>query len=156
MPKKHNGFLLFVGRIVPEKGVKEAIEVAKKSRQRLIIAGTVFPANRKYFNEHVKPHLNDKIKYVGYIERSKLLDYYQQAKALLMPLQWEEPFGMNMIESMACGTPVIALRRGSVPEVEVHNQTGFIADSIDEMAGYVAKLKTIDRTACREHVVKNF
>jgi glycosyltransferase involved in cell wall biosynthesis len=155
-PQKHNGHLLFAGRIVPEKGVKEAIEVAQKAGMPLLIAGPVFPDNRKYFNEHIKPHLGDTVKYLGYLNRDRLLTCYQDAKALLMPIQWEEPFGMNMIEAMACGTPVIALNRGSVPEVVKDGETGYIVNTIDEMVAAVHNLDKIDRSACRKHVEENF
>jgi glycosyltransferase involved in cell wall biosynthesis len=111
---------------------------------------------QSYFDETVKPYLGEQIEYLGYIERDKLLPYYQDAKALLMPIQWEEPFGMNMIEAMACGTPVIAFRRGSIPEVVIDGKTGFIVDTFDEMVEAIKKIDTIDRNACREHVTRNF
>lgn len=155
-PKKHNGHLLFTGRIVPQKGVREAIEVARRTGLSLYIAGPVFPDNRKYFDEEIKPHLNDRIRYVGFVKRNELLRYYQDAKALLMPIQWEEPFGMNMIEAMACGTPVIAMNRGSVPEIVKDGVTGYIVDTVDEMVDAVARLDSLDRSACRAHVEQSF
>ncbi len=153
---KAGKYLFYAGRIVPEKGVKEAVALAVKTNQELVIAGPVFPDNRTYFNKHVKPFLGEKIKYIGYIERHNLPKYYQQAKALLMPIQWDEPFGLNIIEAMACGTPVIALSRGSVLELIVDGKTGFIANSLEEMAGAIKKIDTIDRQACRQHVENNF
>ncbi len=154
--EKAGDYLLFAGRIVPEKGVKEAVEIARRSGEKLIIAGPVFPNSQKYFNKFVKPFLNDKIKYVGYIARDKLADYYKNAKALLFPLQWEEPFGLTLIEAMACGTPVIALRRGSIPEVVEHGKTGFVVDSVNEMVLALQDINKIKRADCRAHVCKNF
>jgi glycosyltransferase involved in cell wall biosynthesis len=122
----------------------------------LIIAGPIFPDNRVYFNKYIKPHLNEKIRYIGYIDRDKILTYFQQAKAMLMPIRWEEPFGRTIIESMACGTPIIAIGRGSVPEIVVDGKTGFVVKSVNEMIKAVGRLDTINRADCREHVVKNF
>ncbi|HSX02706.1 MAG TPA: glycosyltransferase family 4 protein [Candidatus Saccharimonadia bacterium] len=154
--EEHDGYLLFAGRIVPEKGVKEAIQVAQQANQRLLIIGPTYPDQQEYFDAHIKPHLNERILYLGFLEREHLIKYYQMAKALLFPIQWEEPFGLTMTEAMACGTPVIALRRGSVAEVVKHNKTGFVVDSLAEMAAAVQKIDTIKRQDCRDHVVKNF
>ena len=152
----HDGYLLFAGRIVPEKGVKEAIQVAQMSGQRLLIIGPTYPDHQDYFDHHVKPHLNEKILYLGLMEREHLIKYYQMAKALLFPIQWEEPFGLSMVEAMACGTPVIALRRGSVPEVIKHGKTGYVVDSMAEMAAAVGKIEKIRRQDCRQHVEQSF
>jgi glycosyltransferase involved in cell wall biosynthesis len=154
--EEHDGYLLFTGRIVPEKGVKEAIQVAQQSGQRLLIIGPTYPEYQDYFDTQVKPHLNERVLYLGFMEREHLTKYYQMAKALLFPIQWEEPFGLAMVEAMACGTPVIALRRGSVPEIVKHNKTGFVVDSLAEMAASVDKLDKISRQDCRTHVEKYF
>lgn len=153
---EHEDYLLFAGRIVPEKGIKEAIQVAEATNHRLLIIGPVYDDQREYFEQYIKPHLNDKILYLGFMEQEQVIKYYQKAKAFLMPLQWEEPFGLVMTESMACGTPVIALRRGAAPEVIDHGKTGFICDHIQDMADAVAKVDTIDRRACRDRVIKHF
>jgi glycosyltransferase involved in cell wall biosynthesis len=149
-------YLLFAGRIVPEKGVKEAIQVAQATDQRLLIIGPVYDGEQDYFDQYIKPHLNEKILYLGFVEREQVVRYYQKAKALLMPIQWEEPFGLTMIEAMACGTPVLAMRRGSVEEVVDNGKTGYIVDSITEMSDAVANIPKIKRKNCREHVQKNF
>jgi glycosyltransferase involved in cell wall biosynthesis len=149
-------FLLCAGRIVPEKGFKEAIEVAQATGHRLLIIGPVYPDHQGYFDQYIKPHLNDKILYLGYIEREQMYRYYQKAKAFLMPIQWEEPFGLTVVEAMACGTPVIALRRGAIPEVVKNNKTGFIVNSIAEMTDAVKKIERINRADCRDHVAQNF
>ncbi|MGH7196998.1 MAG: glycosyltransferase family 4 protein [Candidatus Saccharimonadales bacterium] len=149
-------YLLIAGRIVPEKGIKEAIQVAQATDHRLLIIGPVYPDNQGYFDQYIKPYLNDKILYLGYMEQEQLACYYKKAKAFLMPIQWEEPFGLTMIEAMACGTPVIALRRGAVQEVVADGKTGFVVDSITEMIEAVQKIDTINRADCREHVLQNF
>lgn len=154
--EEHEDYLIFAGRITPEKGVKEAIEVAKQSGRRLFIVGPVAEANQEYFNQYVKPQLNDKILYLGFMEQEQLVRYYQKAAALLMPIQWEEPFGLTMIEAMACGTPVIALRRGSVAEVLEDGKTGFICDHVQDMVEAVAKLDKISAKDCRKHVEQHF
>ena len=149
-------YLLCAGRIVREKGFKEAVEVAQATGHRLLIIGPVYPDHQGYFDQYIKPHLNDKILYLGYIEREQMYRYYQKAKAFLMPIQWEEPFGLTVTEAMACGTPTIALRRGAIPEVIKNNKTGFIVNSIADMIDAVGKIDRIDRAACREHVAQNF
>ncbi len=153
---EHEDYLLYLGRIVPEKGVKEAIQIAEATNNRLLIIGPVYPAAQGYFDQYIKPYLNDKILYLGYIERDKLRPYYQKAKALLSPIQWEEPFGMTSIEAMACGTPVIAIARGSMPEIIKHEKTGYLVNSVGEMIEAVRKVNKLDRRACREHVKAHF
>lgn len=154
---EHDGYLLFEGRITPEKGIKEAVTVARQSGERLLIVGPLqSSANKKYFDTHVKPYLGEKIVYLGCKPHAEVKKYFQRAKALLMPLQWEEPFGITMIEAMACGTPVIALRRGSASEVVRDGITGFVVDTVEQMTRAVKRLPGIDRAACRQHVVANF
>lgn len=150
--EKPGDYLFFSGRIVPEKGVSQAVHIARQTGQRLIIAGLVFPNDQPYFDQHIKPYLNDKITYVGYIEREKLATYYQNAKALLVPVQWAEPFGMTMVEAMACGTPVIGLNTGSIPEVVAHKKTGFVVNTVQDMIQAIPQLDSISREACRQRV----
>lgn len=149
-------YLMYAGRIVPEKGVKEAIQVALQTGRRLIITGQVLPNFQWYFDEHIRPHLNDRILYLGLIDQNQLAKYYQKASALLMPIRWEEPFGLTMAEAMSCGTPVIAFRRGSVPEVIVDGKTGFIVENTSEMADTIENIGKIKRQDCRQHVEKHF
>ncbi len=153
---EHEDYLLYVGRIVPEKGIKEAVQIAEATDHRLLIIGPIPPNSQGYFDQYVKPYLNEKILYLGLIERNRLLPYYQNAKAFLAPLQWEEPFGVTIIEAMACGTPVIAIARGSMPEIIKDGKTGYLAASIGEMIEAIGKVNRIDRRACREHVKANF
>ncbi len=151
---KHDDYLLFTGRLQPEKGVAEAVEAAIAANERLIIAGP--PVTGEYWDTKIKPYLNERIKYVGFVPYKDLYKYYQKAKALLVPIQWEEPFGLVMTEAMACGTPVIAFNRGSVPEIVVDGKTGFIVNTVEEMAAAIKKIGQIDRAACRKHVENNF
>jgi len=152
--KDHDNYLLFVGRLHPEKGVAEAVEVARRSGEKLLIIGP--PVTGEYWDKKVAPYLNKKIQYLGYVPYKKLYQYYQRAKATLVPIRWEEPFGLVMTESMACGTPVIAFRRGSVSEIVVDNKNGFIVDTVDQMIAAVKKIGQINREDCRAHVEKKF
>ncbi|TFG35116.1 MAG: glycosyltransferase, partial [Parcubacteria group bacterium] len=120
----------------------------------LVIVGP--PVTGSYWEERIKPYLGDKIKYTGHIPYRELCNYYQKARAILVTIKWEEPFGLVMIESMACGTPVIAFRRGSVPEVIEDKKTGFIVENIKEMAEAIKKIDSIKRKDCRKHVENNF
>lgn len=149
-------YLMFSGRITPDKGVKEAVQVAIQSNRRLLIAGSLSKPAYWYFDEHIKPYLNDKILYLGMLDKEQLVKYYKKAAAVLMPIQWQEPFGLSMAEANACGTPVIAFNRGAVPEVIVDGKTGFIVDNSAEMILSIAKLNKIKRKDCRDHVEKNF
>jgi glycosyltransferase involved in cell wall biosynthesis len=153
---KHEDYLLYTGRITPEKGVKEAIQVAQATNHRLLIIGPVPPCNQGYFDQYIKPYLDDQILYLGFIERDKILPYYQKAKALLVPIQWEEAFGLTTIEAMACGTPAIAISRGSMPEIIQDGKTGYLVKSVGEMIEAVHKINKINRRACREHVMAHF
>ncbi|MGH7141855.1 MAG: glycosyltransferase family 4 protein [Candidatus Saccharimonadales bacterium] len=154
--RQHDNYLLFVGRIVPEKGVHKAIEVAKKTGHRLVIIGPTYEDKIDYFNTRIKPHLSKQIEYLGFIDHRKLKKHFQHAKALLSPIQWEEPFGLTMVEAMASGTPVIAFNRGSVPEIVADGETGYIVDSLKEMVEAVGKVDKISRRACHERVVECF
>jgi glycosyltransferase involved in cell wall biosynthesis len=149
-------YLMYAARLVPEKGVKEAVQVALKTDRRLIITGQVTPTSQWYFDEHVKPHLSDKILYLGMIDKAQLAKYYQKAAALLVPIHWEEPFGLTMAEAMSCGTPVIAFRRGSVPEIIRDGKTGFIVDNTADMIDAIENIGKIKRQDCRKHVEQNF
>ena len=152
--KPKGNYLLFVGRLHPEKGVAEAVEVARKTDEELFILGP--PVTGEYWDKKIKPYLGEKIHHIGVIPRQELYKYYGNAKATLVPIQWEEPFGLVMIESMATGTPVIAFRRGSVPEIVVDKKTGFVVDTTEEMIEATKKIDLIDRRFCRTHIETNF
>lgn len=149
-------YLLIAGRIVPEKGFKEAVQVARQTGNRLLIIGPTYPDTQDYFDQYIKPYLSDQILYLGFIENDQMWRYYQKAKAFLTPVQWEEPFGLTTIEAMACGTPTISLRRGAAPEIIQDGKTGYLVDSIAEMAAAVDKIPAIKRADCRDHVKAMF
>ncbi len=152
--KDHDDYLLFAGRLIDQKGVFEAIQAARLTGSKLYIAGS--PPSGEYWDRKIKPNLSAKIKYLGNIPRKKLAFYYRNAKAVLFPIKWEEPFGLVMAEAMACGTPVIAFGRGSVPEIVENGVTGFIAGNVKEMAEGIRKLNRISRAACRARVDDKF
>ncbi|MCS7203994.1 MAG: glycosyltransferase family 4 protein, partial [Thermodesulfovibrio sp.] len=153
-------FLIFLGRSSPEKGIVEAIEVAKKAGEKLYVFAKVDPVDKEYFESKVKPMIDgDQIVFKGEVEFEEKVSYLAKAKAMLFPIQWREPFGLVMIEAMACGTPVIAPERASVPEIIIDKVTGFIVSQknmIDEMVEKIKYLNKIDPKKCREHVEKNF
>jgi glycosyltransferase involved in cell wall biosynthesis len=148
-------YLLCFGRIHPDKGAAEAIEVARSAGRRLLIAGVV--QDQDYFRREVAPRLDgDRVRYVGSVgpaERGELLG---GADALLHLINFNEPFGLSMIEAMACGTPVIARPRGSVPEIVRHQETGYIVDDLDEAVAAVGRLGEISRERARRHVEERF
>ncbi len=154
--KKEGDYLLFVGRMFPEKGVHHAVQVAKKMGEKLKLIGPISEGDKDYWNNKIKPFLNDKITYEGSVPQEKLASFYQSARAVLMPIEWEEPFGLVMTEAMACGTPVIAFDKGSVPEIVKDKQTGFVVGNEKEMVAAVKKIGQIDRQECRKWVEKNF
>ena len=154
---QREGYLLFLGRVSHDKGTHLAIEVAKRLNRELLIAGNVNQHDQEYFDTMVAPHIDGKlIRYFGEATREQTRQLFSQADCFLFPILWEELFGLVMIEAMACGTPVIALNRGSVPEVVVDGQTGFIVDTVDEMVDAVGRTGEIDRRRCREHVERHF
>src|SRR5579862_1561 len=154
---KHGKYLAFLGRTSPEKGLLEAIEIAKRADMPLKIAAKVDKADLEYFNDFVKPVLNDPlIEFVGEIGYGEKNEFLGNAAALLFPIDWPEPFGIVLIEAMACGLPIIAHPFGSVPELLEHGVTGFIVNNIDEAARAVRKLDTIDRAMCRLRFEQRF
>jgi len=153
--KTSKDYLLFFGRIHPEKGTYESIQIAKQSGRKLIISGLI--QHQEYFDIKVKPFINDDdIVYVGNSgskERNKLLG---EALALLHPISFNEPFGLSVAESMMCGTPVIAFNLGSMPELIIDGETGFLVNTIEEAAEAVSNIKTIDRKNCRKWALSKF
>ncbi len=142
--------LLFLGRIEHIKGAHLAIDIAQRSGRRLVIAGNVPEEHQAYFDDQIKPHLDGKqITYVGPVNDDQKNHLLGAAAAFLMPILWEEPFGIVMAEALACGTPVLGLRRGAVPEVVEDGVTGFVRDDIDELVATVYRINEIDRAACR-------
>jgi glycosyltransferase involved in cell wall biosynthesis len=181
-PEK-GSYLFTIGRITPDKGQDKAIELAKKTGSKLIIAGCIqnkvadreffaglkdsidlsvdvgkYPVESDYYDRVIKPLLDcDKqIIYIGEINGEHKKEWYRHARATLFPIQWGEPFGLVLIESMACGTPVIAFNRGSVPEIVMDGKTGFVVDSMSAMIGAVDRIDRIDPRECRRHVENHF
>ncbi|RKY37654.1 MAG: hypothetical protein DRP78_00500 [Candidatus Omnitrophota bacterium] len=176
-------YLFIIGRITKVKGQDKAIEVAKKTGSKLIIAGCVqnkaadkeffiqlkdsidllldvgkYPVDKDYYAKVIKPLLDcDKqIIYIGEINSEQKKLWYQHAKATLFPIQWGEPFGLVLIESMACGTPILAFEEGAVPEIVLHGKTGFVVNSLAAMIEAVELIDNIDPYECRRHVQNNF
>src|SRR5688572_29010816 len=144
-------YLAFIGRVAPEKRVDRAIEIAKRVGLRLKIAAKVDDVDREYFESVVEPLLSHPlVEYLGEIGDGEKQEFLGNARALLFPINWPEPFGLVMIEAMACGTPVIALRRGSVPEVLDHGITGFVVDDLDDAVAAARRIGEISRRRCRE------
>jgi glycosyltransferase involved in cell wall biosynthesis len=156
--KPHRGdYLLFLGRMSPDKGCHRAIAVAMEAGLPLKIAGkNRDPKERRYFAEFVEPHLGDSIEYLGEVTHGTKVELLQDARATLFPIEWEEPFGLVMIESMACGTPVIATRFGAVPEVIEHGRGGWIVDHYREMADALEQVDGLDPLECRRYVEERF
>lgn len=151
--------LTYLGRVEEIKGVHLAIEVAKRSGRHLVIAGNVPEAahHQRYFAERIQPHVDaNTIQYVGAVDDSTKNELLGRSAALLMPLLWEEPFGIVMAEALACGTPVIGLRRGSLPEIVQHGVNGFVCDSVEQMVSAVGCLSQIDRRDCRRIAEEKF
>ena len=148
-------YLLFFGRIHPDKGVREAIDVAQRVGIKLVIAGII--QDQDYFAAEVEPHIDGKtVEYLGSVGPDQRADVLGHALALLHLISFDEPFGLSMVESMACGTPVIAFPRGSIREVIRHGETGYIVEDIEHAVDAVAALQSIDRSACREDVERRF
>ena len=148
-------YLLFFGRIHPHKGVREAIDVAQRVGIKLVIAGII--QDQDYFAAEVEPHIDGRtVEYLGSVGPDQRADVLGHALALLHLISFEEPFGLSMVESMACGTPVIAFPRGSIREVIRHGETGYIVEDIGQAVDAVAALQSIDRSACRKDVERRF
>jgi len=167
--------LLITGRIVQQKGFAEAIAIAKRAKIRLLMVGQEYEKRkipREYFQEEVRPHIDGKtVIWESIVKQDHLIGHYQTARALLFPIQWEEPFGLTMIEAMACGTPVIAYDRGSVSEIVRDGMTGFIIQNtsdksisntsiqkkgIDGFIEAIQRIDEIDRSFCVRHVAEHF
>ena len=151
--------LIYLGRVEEIKGVHLAIEVAQRSGRRLLIAGNVprEEHHQRYFAERIEPHIDGKsVTYVGPVDDAQKNQLLGGSAAMLMPLMWEEPFGIVMAEALACGTPVIGLRRGSLPEIVEEGVNGFVCNSVDQMVRAVGRIAEIDRIQCRRVAEERF
>jgi glycosyltransferase involved in cell wall biosynthesis len=155
--ERPGGYLAFVGRISPEKRVDRAIEIARRIGMPLKIAAKVDSVDREYFADRIEPQLGGPFaEYVGEIGDGEKSDFLGNAYALLFPIDWPEPFGLVMIEALACGTPVIAYRRGSVPEVLDDGVTGFVVADLDDAAAAAERVGSLDRRRCRQVFEQRF
>ena len=152
-------YLAFLGRMSPEKRVDRAIEIARRSGVPLKIAAKIYPEERGYYTDVILPLLRENegfVDFVGEIGGSAKDEFLGRALALLFPIDWEEPFGLVMIEAMACGTPVIGWRRGSIPEVVDDGYTGFVVDDIDAAVRAIGRITELDRSTCRRVFEERF
>ena len=155
--KGKRSHFVFLGRIAPVKGTHLAIEVAQRTGIPLKIAGEIQPMFRKYFEEKVEPHIDGKlIEYVGEADLAMKNELLSSSLGLLFPIQWDEPFGLVMIEAMACGAPVYALPGGSVAEVVEHGVSGYICDSVDKMVELARSAESFDFARVRQYVLEKF
>ena len=150
-------YLVFLGRVSPEKRLDRAIEIARRCRMTLKVAAKVDNADRKYFERSIKPLLDDPVvEWIGEVGETGKQDLLAGAYALLFPIDWPEPFGLVLIEAMACGTPAIAYRCGSVPEIVEESVTGFVVDDITAAVEAVGKVRDLNRTLCRQRFEQRF
>jgi glycosyltransferase involved in cell wall biosynthesis len=148
-------YLLFFGRFHQDKGAREAVEIAKRAGLPLVMAGIV--QDQDYFGRHVQPHLDgERIRYVGSVGPERRNELLGNARALLHPIQFNEPFGLSVVEAMACGTPAIAFNRGSMPELIRDGHDGFLVSSVEEAVAAIGRIASISREACRRTVEERF
>jgi glycosyltransferase involved in cell wall biosynthesis len=149
-PSPTNGYLLFLGRFSKGKGADRAVEAARRAGRRLILAGKIDVADADHVRATIEPLFDDRqIRYIGEVDGAVKRDLLAGADALLFPIEWDEPFGLVMVEALSSGTPVIGFRRASVPEVVEDGRTGFVVDDLDGMVEAIARIDAIDRRACR-------
>jgi glycosyltransferase involved in cell wall biosynthesis len=150
-------FVLWIGRMSPDKGPHRAIDAARRAGVPLVLAGPVQPGQEKFFAEEVEPHVDGAaVRYAGEADSSAKRDLYVRARGLLMPIRWPEPFGLVMVEAMACGTPVIAFPEGSAPELVIDGESGFVVDDEAGMAAAIGRLDEVDPARCREITAERF
>jgi glycosyltransferase involved in cell wall biosynthesis len=144
------GYLAFLGRMSPDKGVHRAIRIARRAGRRLLIAAKMWePTEYRYFEEQVEPLLGDDVEYLGQLRRADKFALLGGAEALLNPIRWAEPFGLVMVEALAAGTPVVSYREGAAPEIVDHGVTGFVCDDEDDMVACLSTVGELDRSRCR-------
>ena len=149
-------YVVDLARITPDKGQHLAIELAKRLNVKLVLAGKVDKDSQRYFDEQIKPHLNGQVTWRENVEGKEKSDLLARAKALVFPIQWEEPFGLAMVEAMMSGTPVLALARGAAPEIVEPGVTGYLADDIEGLVDAYQKLGDIDLKRCAEEAARRF
>jgi glycosyltransferase involved in cell wall biosynthesis len=153
-------YFVWLGRFTLEKGAHLAIEAAKRAQVPLVLAGFKEMENRdamQYYHHMIKPHIDGKqIRYIGPVNVRQKIELFSQARGLLHPVEWDEPFGIAMIEAMATGCPVIAFAHGAAPEIIIHGQTGFLAHTMQDMVQYIGSIDGINRKAVRGHIARHF
>lgn len=154
--EEKDDYVVDLARINPDKGQHLAIEAAKRLNVRLVLAGKIDPEGRKYFDEQIKPNLNGQVTWHENVQGKEKAELLAKAKALLFPIQWEEPFGLAMVEAMVSGTPVIAFRHGAAAEVVEPGVTGFLADDVDGIVDAYGRLGEIDLKRCAEEAASRF
>jgi glycosyltransferase involved in cell wall biosynthesis len=158
--RRMGDYFAWLGRFVPEKGAHLAIEAAKRTHVPLILAGVIdrhSKASMEYFENVIKPLVGtEQITYIGPVNTSQKNNLFGRARGFLNPIEWEEPFGMVMIEAMALGCPVISFARGAAPEIMTDGETGYLVNTLDEMVSAISKIDAIDRGMVRKHVELNF
>lgn len=154
--REHDGYLLYVGRISIEKGVHYAIRAAQALDLPLIIAAKLDPLDKPYFQQYIEPHLSDQITWINEVDEAERNKLMSRAKCFLHPVTWREPFGLTLIEAMACGCPVVAFNKGSIPEIIKNGETGYVVEDIEGMIDAIQAIDNIDRQACRDHALSNF
>jgi glycosyltransferase involved in cell wall biosynthesis len=153
-------YFAFLGYMTPDKGAAEAIEAILKTDEKLVIAGSLRdddPRGQEYFEKRIKPYIDDsKIKFVGILKPEEKAEFYKKAKATLMPIQWDEPFGLVAIESMVCGAPVIAWNRAAMPEIIEDGVSGYLVNSVEELSEKIIMVDKLSRSKARERVEQYF
>jgi glycosyltransferase involved in cell wall biosynthesis len=158
--RRMGDYFAWLGRFVPEKGAHLAIEAAKRAHVPLILAGVIdrhSKASMDYFEEVIKPLVGtEQITYIGSVNMRQKINLFSRARGFLNPIEWEEPFGMVMIEAMALGCPVISFARGAAPEIISNGDTGYLVNTLDEMVSTIPHIEEIDRNTVRKHIERNF
>jgi glycosyltransferase involved in cell wall biosynthesis len=154
---KNDAPLVFLGRIEQIKGTHHAITIARQANKKLVIAGNIPDYAQAYFNDQINPFINgEQITYIGPVNDEQKNNLLGSAAAFLMPIEWNEPFGIVMAEALACGTPIVALKGGSTTEVVINGYNGFLCDDVNEMVSAVQNINIIDRKNCRDDTEKRF
>jgi glycosyltransferase involved in cell wall biosynthesis len=156
-PGGRSEFLLYLSRMSPEKGPDAAIEVARRARRRLVLAGDLREKDRRFFRREVAPHVDgEQVRYLGHVTTERKIELLRTASCLLAPLRWDEPFGLFLIEAMACGTPVVATCRGAVPEIIRDGESGIVVPDVAAMPAALERAEALDPRAIRRRVAERF